>query len=191
MSDDIESRQRLHLATRLHGATMPLIELMLTPRDGAVSIRDLHYMCGVAERVERAADNGPDDELFLDLLSVLMQRTSDVRTYVDERLLDGRYKVSDLVVLRDIKKPDALLKAKWELARVTALALDDAGLTAADVAGDVGEPTPKIQRWLDGIVHDVSLDRLAGLYAVVAERTDKWPLSWLIGGKPGAAEDRE
>lgn len=110
---DIENRQRLHLATRLHGAAMPVIETMLTPRDGAVSIRDLHYMCGVAERVERAADNGPDDELFLDLLSVLMQRTAEVREYVDDRLLDGRYKASDLVVLRDIKKPDAPLNDDW------------------------------------------------------------------------------
>lgn len=191
MSDDTDALERLAMAKRLHGAAMPVVETLLLPRDGAVSIRDLHYMCGVAERVERAADGGPDDKAFLDLLSMLMQRTEEVRSYVDERLLDGRYRVSDLIVLKDIKRPDALLRAKWELMRVTALALEDAGLTVADVAGDVGEAAQVLQRWLDGIVHDVTLDRLAGLYAVAAERTNDWPLAWLIGGKPGEPEPGE
>lgn len=86
------------------------------------------------------------------------------------------------------KKHDAILRAKWELARITTLALEDAGMTATDVASDVGEPVDTLQRWLDGILHDVSLDRLARLYSIVAERTDRWPLAWLISGKPGEPE---
>lgn len=91
MSDDIEELRRLHLATRLHGAAMPVIEMLLTP-DGAVSIRDLHIICSVAERIERAGDRfGPEAGLFIDLLSALMKQTEIIRTYVDDKILSGAF----------------------------------------------------------------------------------------------------
>lgn len=48
------------------------------------------------------------------------------------------------------KKHDAILRAKWELARITTLALEDAGMTATDVAGEVGEAAQVLQNWIDG-----------------------------------------
>jgi hypothetical protein len=79
----------------------------------------------------------------------------------------------------------ALMKAKWALMRITALAIEDHGVAVADVATEVGETPEQLQRWLDYMIRDVSLDRLAAVYHAVAERAELWPLEWLIGGKPG------
>jgi hypothetical protein len=79
----------------------------------------------------------------------------------------------------------ALIKAKWQLMRITAIAIEEHGIAIDDVAAEIGELPEVLQRWLDYVVRDVSLDRLAAVYHAVAERAELWPLEWLIGGKSG------
>lgn len=108
MSDD--EIKRLQLATRLHGATMPVIEMLMTT-DGAPTLGELHVICNIAERVERAGDvYGTSDVLFTKLLLTLMQTTEDVRAYVDERMRDV---IAERAARAD---PEAVLKALDEIA---------------------------------------------------------------------------
>lgn len=79
----------------------------------------------------------------------------------------------------------ALLKAKWELMRIVALAIDEHGIAIDEIAADIGETPETLQRWLDYVVRDVPFERLAAVHHAVAERAELWPLEWLIGGKPG------
>jgi len=103
MSDD--EIKRLQLATRLHGATMPVIEMLMTT-DGAPTLGELHVVCGIAERVERAGDvYGTTDELFTRLLFTLVRTTEEVRAYVDERMRDV---IAERAARAD---PEAVLKA--------------------------------------------------------------------------------
>lgn len=109
MSDGQEIK-RLQLATRLHGATMPVIEMMMTT-DGAPTLGELHVICNIAERIERAgAIYGTSDPLFTRLLVTLMTTTEDVRSYVDERMRDV---IAERAARAD---PEAVLKALDEIA---------------------------------------------------------------------------
>jgi len=84
MSDD--EIKRLQLATRLHGATMPVIEMMMTT-DGAPTLGELHVICGIAERIERTGHiNGVAGPLFTQLLATLMQTTAGARAYLDRQM---------------------------------------------------------------------------------------------------------
>jgi hypothetical protein len=82
----------------------------------------------------------------------------------------------------------ALMKSKWQLMRITALAIEEHGIAIDEIAAEIGETPQVLQRWLDYVVRDVSLDRLAAVYHTVAEKAELWPLEWLIGGKPGGGE---
>lgn len=224
--------KRLQLATRLHGATMPVIQMLMTT-DGAPTLGELHVICGIAERVERTGHiNGVAGPLFTQLLATLMQTTAEVRAYLDRQMqgvIAERAARADpaavLKALDDIADqpaepgddmPDdiaaaierevvpplqhvdllrdflglvgadaALMKSKWQLMRITALAIDEHGIAIDEIAAEIGETPGVLQRWLDYVVRDVSFDRLAAVYHAVAEKAELWPLEWLIGGKPG------
>jgi uncharacterized protein (DUF433 family) len=195
MSDDTELNRLAELLPRL---AMAVVQQSMRSPDGiAIDRPHLRHAWLVAEMVAEINDTTgywtPEAaSAVLDLRTAMIEALHVI--HGSDRGIPPEpagYDPAGLELLRGTKPPDAVLRAKWELARVTALALEDAGLSVADVAGDVGETAETLERWLDGILHDVSLDRLAQIYAVVAARTGKWPLDWLIGGKPGATEDRE
>lgn len=149
----------------------------------------------VADRLQQLAD-APGGRILLDVGDLTEQELeliadseipAELRWNSDE--IPPLQRVDLLRNFLGLVGPDAaLMKAKWSLMRITALAMEERGIAIDEIAAEVGETPAVLQRWLDYVVRDVSLDRLAAVYHAVAERAGLWPLEWLIGGKPGGDE---
>ncbi len=146
----------------------------------------------VAERLQQIAD-APGRRIALDVGDLTEQELDLIADSEIPELL--RWKSDDISplqhvdLLRDflglVGADAALMTAKWALMRITELAIEDHGIAIDDIAAEIGETPEQLQRWLDYMIRDVSLDRLAAVYHAIAERAELYPLEWLIGGKPG------
>lgn len=100
--------------------------------------------------------------------------------------MPGRFDMQDFLGLPD--REYRLLRAKWAVIHNINAMLEDGKFDVGDLAHAVDMDEKHLDSWLRGIVRDVSLDSLAALYDVAAEKSG-WPtLETLIWGP---AEDGE
>ena len=93
---------------------------------------------------------------------------------------DERMQTFDMQEFLGLSDRDwALMKTKWALIGDINLMLEDVDADAADLAEATGEDAVAVDRWLRGMVRDVSLDVLSVLYDAAAARAG-WPSLELV-----------